>query len=258
MSEIMIHKKIEDLNVFIYPSTKTMGEAAAQQAAKVLREAVANKGEAFAVFATGNSQLEFLDALLKQAIPWSKVHLFHMDEYIGISDQHPASFRKFLKEKLVDKVNPAAFHGVLGDATDSEAECNRYARLLSTQTLDLVCMGIGENGHIAFNDPPFADFNDPKLVKIVTLDETSRRQQVGEGHFPNLDAVPKDAITLTIPALLSAEHALVIVPETRKAKAVTTALTGPITPDCPASILRQTPHASLYLDVDAASQLELL
>jgi glucosamine-6-phosphate deaminase len=254
----MIHKQIEDLNVYIYPSAKTMGEAAAQQAAKILNEAVASKGEAFAVFATGNSQLEFLDALLKKSIPWSNIHLFHMDEYIGISDQHPASFRKFLKEKLVDKVQPASFHGVLGDAADSEAECKRYAQLLSAQTLDLVCMGIGENGHIAFNDPPFADFNDPELVKIVTLDETSRKQQVGEGHFPNLDAVPRDAITLTIPALLSAKHALVIVPETRKAKAVATALHGPIIPDCPASILRKTSHATLYLDADAASALEPL
>jgi glucosamine-6-phosphate deaminase len=178
-----------------------------------------------------------------------------MDEYAGMTDRHPASFRRFLHEKIIDAVHPAAFHGVIGDAPDLQAECARYASLLWANPTDLCCLGIGENGHLAFNDPPYADFDDPAWVKPVRLDEKSRYQQVGEGHFAGLADVPTHALTLTIPALRAASSMLCIVPEARKAPAVRAALTGPLTETCPASILRQTPHCTLYLDPQSASML---
>jgi glucosamine-6-phosphate deaminase len=245
----------DQLPVAVYADNAALGAAAAAQAAATLRAAIAAKGYANAILATGNSQLSMLAVLRQADVDWSKVSLFHMDEYIGLNDQHPASFRRFLQEKIVPFVHPAHFYGVQGDARDIPAECRRYTDLLRANPADLCCLGIGENGHIAFNDPPYADFNDPAWVKVVELDEMSRRQQVGEGHFPSLDAVPKQAITLTIPALLAAKRMLCIVPEQRKARPVLAALTGPITPDCPASILRTAPHARLFLDQDSASLL---
>ena len=245
----------DQLDVEIYADNNSLGAAAAQEATAILQRAIREKGYANAILATGNSQITMLSQLALADVDWSKVSLFHMDEYIGLSPTHSASFRRFLREKIVDKVYPGAFYGVEGDAPNAEAECYRYASLLRRFPPDLCCLGIGENGHIAFNDPPFADFDDPVLAKIVALDEISRRQQVGEGHFPSLVTVPTHAITLTIPALLAAKRMLCIVPETRKAVPVKAALTGPITVTCPASILRSAPHARLYLDLDAASLL---
>jgi glucosamine-6-phosphate deaminase len=247
--------KVGQLEVVVYPDNESLGKAAAAQAAAILRAAIANHGHANAILATGNSQLTTLAALRHANVDWSRVYLFHMDEYIGLPATHPASFRQFLHEKLVDVVRPAEFFGVEGDAPDINAACQHYTELLHRFPADLVCLGIGENGHIAFNDPPFADFDDPAWVKVVTLDEMSRKQQVGEGHFPSLDSVPTQAITLTIPALLSAKHLLCIVPEARKATPVRQALTEPITESCPASILRTAPHAKLLLDPDSASML---
>ena len=247
--------KVGQLTVIVYPDNQALGKAAAAQAAAALRAAIAVRGHANAILATGNSQLTTLAALRDVSVDWSRVNLFHMDEYIGLPDTHPASFRKFLHDKLVDAVRPAAFYGVEGDALDVEDACRRYADLLHQYPADVVCLGIGENGHLAFNDPPYADFDDPLWVKVVTLDEKSRKQQVGEGHFPSLADVPKHAITLTIPALLSAKHMLCIVPESRKAEPVKAALTGPITESCPASILRTASHARLLLDRDAAALL---
>jgi glucosamine-6-phosphate deaminase len=246
--------QVDHLPVEIYASNTSLGEAAAMQAAKILKTVLAKKAQANAIFATGNSQLTFFQALLQQAgIEWTRVNIFHMDEYVGMPASHPASFRRYLHEKLVDRVKPQQFFGVEGDSPDPSVECAHYEALLKSHPADMCCLGIGENGHLAFNDPPFANFKDPRLVKIVTLDERSRRQQVGEGHFPNLESVPTHAITLTIPALLAARQVLAIVPEGRKAQAVQSALHGPVTTDCPASILRQNDHAILYLDNDSAA-----
>jgi glucosamine-6-phosphate deaminase len=178
-----------------------------------------------------------------------------MDEYVGLDPNHPASFPLFLKRHLLDYIQPRAFFPVPGHAADTHQACKEYASLLHVHPADLCALGIGENGHIAFNDPPFADFDDPAWVKIVRLAEASRRQQVGEGHFGSLDEVPTHAMTLTIPALLAARHILAIVPEARKADAVYRSLHGPITEDCPGSILRQTPHVHLFLDVDSAARV---
>jgi glucosamine-6-phosphate deaminase len=178
-----------------------------------------------------------------------------MDEYVGIGANHPASFRRYLRARLVERVPFAAFHFLEGDAIDVDAECERYSALLRDHPLDLCCLGIGENGHLAFNDPPVADFEDALDVKVVELDEACRRQQVGEGHFPDIPAVPTHAITVTIPALLRASSVLAIVPEARKAEPVRRALEGPISTACPATILRRQAHATLYLDVDSASGL---
>jgi glucosamine-6-phosphate deaminase len=178
-----------------------------------------------------------------------------MDEYLGIDPTHSASFRRFLQEHVVDKVKPRAFQGIRGEADEPLMECNRYSNLLRTQAIDLCCLGIGENGHVAFNDPPVADFNDPLTVKLVKLDRACRQQQVGEGAFPNLEAVPQFAYTLTIPTLCAARRMICVVPEQRKADAVKSALRGPIAPACPASILRKQGHATLYLDADSAGLL---
>lgn len=245
-----------ELPVEVYANGPALGAAAATQAARAIRTAISERGSARVLLATGNSQLDFLTALRNlDGINWSKVDLFHLDEYIGISSDHPASFRRYLHQHFVDHVKPRSFNEIDGDAADPEAECERYAALLQQGTADLSCIGIGENGHLAFNDPPYADFTDPKLVKIVQLDDISRNQQVGEGHFPDIAAVPTHAITLTIPALLAAGRVQVVVPEARKAQAVHDALLGPVTEDCPASLLRSTPHAWLYLDAESAGLL---
>jgi glucosamine-6-phosphate deaminase len=188
-------------------------------------------------------------------LDWSRIALFHMDEYLGIADTHPASFRRFLRERVEQRVRPRVFHYLRGEADEPLTECERYAGLLGAQPLDLCCLGIGENGHLAFNDPPVADFSDPRTVKLVKLDEPCRRQQVGEGAFPDLAAVPPYAFTLTVPALCAAAKLIGVVPERRKAPAVKAALEGPIQTACPASILRLQTQATLYLDTDSASRL---
>lgn len=245
----------DQLPVEIYATNADLGLAAAEQAVQALRAAIAARGAASVILATGNSQLSLFAGLRAAGLDWSKITVFHMDEYIGITDRHPASFPRFLREKILDQVRPGAFHPVAGDATSLEQECARYADLLRRFPADLCCLGYGENGHLAFNDPPYAEFADPVWVKVIRLAEASRRQQVGEGHFPTLADVPTHAITLTIPALLAARRMLCIVPEKRKAVAVKTALTGPISENCPGSILRTAPHATLYLDAESASLL---
>jgi glucosamine-6-phosphate deaminase len=244
---------VGQLRVRLAPDAHALGATAARHAAAALRDAIATRGRAHAMFATGNSQFEFLDALVTEpSVDWTRVVGFHMDEYVGIGADHPASFRRYLRERLVSRVPFAAFHDIDGDAPDLDAECDRYATLLRTHPLDLCCLGIGENGHLAFNDPPVADFADPLDVKVVELDETCRRQQVGEGHFPDVAAVPTHAITVTIPALLRASVVIAIVPEARKREPVQRALVGAIDTACPASILREQPHATLYLDEESA------
>lgn len=232
-----------------------MGQAAAQEGAAVIREAIDQEGQANIILATGNSQLAFLRALRTAPdIDWPKVNVFHMDEYIGIDPDHPASFPNFLERHFLGYLDVGTFFPVPSHPDDLDTACDDYARLLRDHPAHLCALGFGENGHLAFNDPPFADFDDPAWVKVVVLDDRSRRQQVGEGHFASLDAVPTHAITLTIPALLAAKRVLAIVPEDRKADAVERSLKGPIAENVPASILRRAPHAHLFLDADSAAQ----
>jgi glucosamine-6-phosphate deaminase len=188
-------------------------------------------------------------------VDWSGVTLFHMDEYLGIESGHSASFRRYMRERVEAHLHPKQFHYLEGDALLPLTECERYARLLAGQPIDLCCLGIGENGHLAFNDPPVADFIDPHPVKLVKLDQACRQQQVGEGHFPTLDAVPQYAFTLTVPMLCSARRMICIVPERRKAQAVRDALCGPVDTKCPASFLRRQRHCTLFLDLESASLL---
>ena len=244
------------LKVCVHPDRVTMARAAARHAAQNIRRAC-DRGEARVVFACAPSQSEFLDALTSRALDWSRVIAFHMDEYVGVDASHPQSFRRYLHEHLFANVGAfKAFHGIDGVAPDLDGECVRYgARLASHEPIDLVCMGIGENGHLAFNDPPVANFHDPQFVKIVTLDETCRQQQVNDGCFPTLDAVPTQALTLTIPALLFTREISCVVPGERKAAAVRDALLGPIRTSCPASILRTHPRVVLHIDEAAASLL---
>ncbi len=244
------------LPISVFHTNAEVGQAAAGDAAVSLQQAVQTRGRANLILATGNSQLTFLELLRRvPGIDWSKVNVFHMDEYIKLEPGHPASFSLFLRRHFLDHLQPAAgaFFPVPGRSAQVENACREYEALLRANPCDLCALGIGENGHLAFNDPPYANFKDPVWVKVVQLDEASRRQQAGEGHFPNLESVPTHAITLTIPALLSARKVLAIVPEGRKAPAVQRALQGPIETNCPASILRQAPHARLYLDRDSAA-----
>lgn len=247
----------EQLAVEIHPDRARMGAAAAEAAAARIRELIEREGQAKVIFACAASQVECLTALRSNSsIDWSRVTAFHMDEYVGMTKEHPASFRRFLQEHLVKYVPLAAFHEIGGDAPDIEAECRRYAELLEANQPGLVIMGIGENGHIAFNDPPVCDFQDPVLIKKVELDEVCRQQQVNDGAFPTLDDVPRYALTLTVPALTRVPRAIVVVPGPTKSAAVRAALNGPIETACPASILRRHPNATLYLDRDSAALLD--
>jgi glucosamine-6-phosphate deaminase len=240
--------------VRVHATPAELGEDAAAVAADVIGAAVAARGTANVMFATGNSQLAFLAALTARPdVGWSQVVGFHMDEYVGLGSDHPASFRRYLRERVVERVRPGAFHYLDGDAADPVAECARYAALLAEHPLDLCCLGIGENGHLAFNDPPVADFDDPRAVKVVELDERCRAQQVGEGHFAALEAAPPQALTVTIPALLAAGRVLAVVPEARKRDPVRAALTGPVTTACPASILRTRGTVTIELDEESAA-----
>jgi len=248
-------RTVGTLDVRIYPDADALARAAAEEAAVVLRSAVAGRGTAHAMFATGNSQIGFIDRLVSSpGIPWGDVEVYHMDEYVGLGPEHPASFRRWITERIAERVRPRAVHLIDGTA-DPGAECERYAQLLAANPLDLCCLGIGENGHLAFNDPGVADFADPLDMKVVELDEACRLQQVHEGHFPDIDAVPSHAVTVTVPALLRASRVLAVVPERRKAEPVRSALEGPISPACPATALRRTAGAVLLLDPTSAALL---
>ncbi|MGB4337824.1 MAG: glucosamine-6-phosphate deaminase [Bacillota bacterium] len=244
---------VDRLNVEVHENRRELGKAAAAAVGARMKEEIARKGKVNVVFASAPSQNEFLEELKKDAdIDWSKVVAFHMDEYIGIPGDAEQSFAKFLDDHLFNEVRPAEFHRIDGNSPDIEAECQRYAELLQKHGIDIVCLGIGENGHLAFNDPPVADFEDPKWVKVVELEERCRQQQVNDGAFPTLDEVPRIALTMTIPALMSAKWAACMVPGPRKQQAVRDTLAGPISKECPASALRRHPAATLFLDRDAA------
>ncbi len=247
---------VDSLPVRVYANVTDLFTEAAREAQQQLRSALSARGAAAAILATGNSQLSFLDALIELGgVDWSHVTLFHMDEYLGIDAGHPASFRRYLSERVECRVQPRVFHYLHGDTLLPLDECARYAALLRAQEIDLCCLGIGENGHLAFNDPSVADFHDPHLVKLVKLDDACKRQQASQGHFPNIEAVPPYAFTLTIPALCSARKMICLCPEQRKAQPVKEALRGPITTACPASILRRQAHATLLLDTESAALL---
>lgn len=247
--------KKDQLLVKIFPDKNELGKAAAESVAERLNKTIAEKGFANLILATGASQFEFLEHLQKQNIGWKKITVFHLDEYKDLPMTHPASFRKYLKERILDNVQPKKVHYLEGDAKDIDAEVERYEKLLSEHPIDVACIGIGENGHIAFNDPPVADFNDPKLVKVVELDEACRKQQLGEGWFPTFDDVPTHALSLTISAIMRCKHINCVVPDARKAEAVYNTLNAEISTKCPATILRTHTDTILYLDEAAASKL---
>lgn len=247
---------VDKLRVKIYPDDTTMGQAAADYVEQVLVSVIDRKGSASIILATGASQFSFFKALKnKESISWSKITVFHLDEYADMTDKHPASFRKYLRERILDFVRPHRVYFLQGDAEDPDEEAARYEALLKKTTIDLACIGIGENGHIAFNDPPVADFNDPKLVKLVKLDEACRLQQLGEGWFPTLNDVPTHALSLTVPGIMRAERICCVVPDERKATAVSRSLYGPISEKCPASVLRRHIDCTLFLDEPAASMI---
>jgi glucosamine-6-phosphate deaminase len=247
---------VDNLRVYVHPTSAALAQAAADEAGDVIRAAIHARGVAHAMFATGNSQLEFTERIVSPSseIPWHHVVVFHMDEYVGIDPGHDAGFAKWIRERIVDKVKPLRAYLIDG-RNDPVAECKRYSELLAEYPLDLCCLGIGENGHLAFNDPPYARLDDPASVKVVTLEESCRLQQVNEGHFPDIEAVPAQAITVTVPALLRAERVIAVVPEARKAGPVAAAVDGPESAACPASWLRTKRGATLHVDADSGALL---
>jgi glucosamine-6-phosphate deaminase len=244
------------MNIAIFDSRIQMAEAAAAEAAGIIRQAIAERPQAYLIAATGASQFEFLDALVQQPnIDWKRTTFFHLDEYVGLPENHRASFRRYLRERIVDRVQPRAFHFINGDAPDPAAECRRVGELILRQTIDAAFVGIGENGHLAFNDPP-ADFQTQEPYIIVDLDETCRRQQVGEGWFAAVSDVPAQAISMSIQQILKARHVICVVPDRRKAWAVKDCMELEVSPLRPASILQQHARTTIYLDTESASLLE--
>jgi len=247
---------VDKLTVKIHPDRRAMGKAAGQAVASKMRQALKTREKLSMVFAAAPSQNEFLQELSGiLGIDWNRVVAFHLDEYLGLPGTSPQSFGNFLRSRLFEKVRPGKVHYLNGMTDDPESECERYARLLHRHPLYIACIGIGENGHIAFNDPPVAEFKDPLRVKIVDLGLTSRKQQVNDGCFQELARVPKRAMTLTIPAIFAARFIYCIVPAPSKAEAVRKTLKGVISTKSPASILRKHEHAILFLDPDSASRL---
>jgi glucosamine-6-phosphate deaminase len=245
------------VKVEIHASREAAGLAAAQAAAERLTDLAKGRDSVAVIFATGASQFSTLAALTSVAgVPWDLVRGFHMDEYIGIPADHPASFRRYLRERLTQKVRMKEFVEIEGDRADAEQTALAYADRLRTADPQLCLLGIGENGHLAFNDPDVADFADPLDAKIVQLDRMCRQQQVAEGWFGSVDEVPESAITLTIPTLMRVPKLIASVPGIRKAKIVRRALEEPISTACPATILRTHPYVTIYLDRESASELD--
>ena len=241
------------LKVQVFDSRKSMGEASAKDVSAKIRELLSNKSEINMIFAAAPSQDDFLAALRNdKSIQWERINAFHMDEYIGLDPEAPQGFGNFLRDRLFGKVHFKSVNYLNGNAKSIDAECERYTALLKKNPTDIVCMGIGENGHIAFNDPHVAFFNDPKMVKSVELDEKCRNQQVNDGCFESFSKVPTHALTLTIPALVASTYVYCIVPAKTKADAVYKTVTGEITEKCPASILKNHQEAILYTETDSA------
>lgn len=248
---------IGKLKVEVHPDNSSMGAAAARHGRDAICATARGGGDVGVVFAAATSQLSMLRVLVSDpGVPWNRVLGFHLDEYSGISAKHPASFRRFLRQNLCRHVGMKEFWEMDADNSDTGAVCREYAARLNSVRPTVALLGIGENGHIAFNDPPEADFADPRDVKVVQLDPVCREQQVAEGWFPSLDAVPERALTLTIPAVLRIPKLIIAVPGTRKARIARATLTMPISTDVPATILRTHPDATMYLDEDSASELQ--
>jgi len=247
------------MDKFVYQTSGEMAAAAASSAAEAIKNAIKTKGRANIILATGASQIEMLGCLTRrrraEGVDWAEVTMFHLDEYIGLVPEHPAGFGKYLRERFVEKVEGLkAAHFVAGDAEDPKQECERIGRVIAEHPIDVALIGIGENGHLAFNDPP-ADFETDEPYIIVELDEKCRKQQLGEGWFESLEQVPGRAISMSIRQILKSAFLVVTVPDERKAEAVKNALEGPITPACPASILQQHGNCRIFLDAEAASLL---
>ena len=246
----------EKLNVYVYDSRPSMGAAAAIVVATEIRRLIESNGKAVGIFASAPSQNEFLAALVEAPnVDWSQVVGFHLDEYLGMDDRAPQSFRRFLVDRLISKVPFGEFYGLGGDAEDGAAETRRYAELLAANPPDFAVLGIGENGHLAFIDPPFCDFNDPEAVKVVELDEVCRAQQVNDGAFAKIDDVPRQALSLTIPTVMARPKLFAIVPGPAKRNAIKSAIEGPVETSCPASILRRHANAHLFIDRESAALL---
>ena len=243
--------QVDQLAVRVFSDRANLGAAAAAEVAAAMNAALTERGHARMAFAAAPSQEEFLASLATTpGLDWSRVTVFQLDDYVGLPEASPQRFGQFLRSRLFDRVGPGTVHliGAMPTAHEALAECQRYSALIDAAPLDVVCLGIGENGHLAFNDPPVADFTDPERVKLVELDESCRRQQVNDGCFPAIEQVPTHAITLTIPTLVSGRRLVCVVPGQAKRAAVHRALTGPVETTCPASILRTHPACTLYLD----------
>ena len=248
----MISLEKDKLAIKVFPTREEMGEAAALDAKEYLNDILSRKDEINVVFAAAPSQNDVLASLTKMDIPWYRINAWHMDEYVGLDKADPHSFAYYLDEHIFKLVPFKSVHYIAGGGVTAEEMCANYAKELGKIHVDVVFMGVGENGHIAFNDPQFAKFDDPVKVKIVELDEVCRMQQVHDGCFPTFDDVPTHAITLTIPALMEADRLFNVVPTSYKAEAVGKIVNGEITEDCPATICRQHDNATLYLDKDSA------
>jgi len=248
---------MNSISPVILPTVEEMGKAAADYGASILREMLLTKERVNLVVATGASQFTVLSHLISQPdIDWSRVHGFHLDEYVGLSENHPASFCRYLRKRFVEQVPLASFEYIRGDCLNPDDECSRLTDLLEGCILDLAFVGIGENGHLAFNDPP-ADFENENSYLVVELDEACRRQQMGEGWFEILEEVPMQAISMSIRQIMKIENIVCSVPDLRKAEAVESAIEGPVTPDLPASILQHHQKVKVFLDQKAASGLSL-
>jgi glucosamine-6-phosphate deaminase len=243
------------LEIKVFNTKLELGQAAARDAAKIINQAIKERNAAYVIAATGASQFEFLDSLAQEKIDWSKVVFFHLDEYVGLPESHPASFRRYLKERVVSRIHPKTFHFIDGEAGDVYAECHRVGDLIAQQTIDVAFVGIGENGHLAFNDPP-ADFDTEEPYIVVTLDDTCRLQQVGEGWFKSIAEVPAQAISMSIKQILKSRNILCIVPDGRKAEAVRATVELEVSPRRPASILQEHERVTLYLDHHSSSLLK--
>ena len=245
--------KIGDLSVRIAPTTTELTQDAAMLAQNYLRSRLRQQEMVSIILATGNSQIEFLKAISQEnKLDWSRIILFHLDEYLGISATHPGSFRYYLSQKI-EQVQPRQFHYLEGDAKEPLAECDRYSNLLQQQAIDLCMLGIGDNGHLAFNEPSVADFNDSRIVKLVQLETKTRQQQVNSGYFPDINAVPSYAYTLTIPTICAAKKIFCLAGGEHKKEVVRQTLENAIAPNFPATILRTLPHATLFCDRDSFS-----
>lgn len=247
---------VDCLNVCVYENRCEMGKAAAKQFYQAVKTKLKGKSQLNIIFAAAPSQNDFLESLKEyEDIEWGKINVFHMDEYVGLSITEKQSFAGYVKSRVVDNFDINGFYPLNGANADVDGECERYAKLLEENKIDIVCCGIGENGHLAFNDPGVADFSDKKLVKVIELDEVCRNQQVHDGCFATIDDVPKNAITLTIPALMSADEIICVVPCETKAEAVFNVVKGDISEGCPASILKTHKNARLYCDVLSAEKI---